>query len=273
MEQARSARVWAAISACAWQEGAAVSLRHVVIACADALAAAGAGLTLTRDSVLREPVLASAPAVEELEELQFTLGQGPCMEAAAALGPVLVADLSTPDARHRWPVFAPAAADRGVRGMFAFPVSAGAALVGVLDVYRLRAGPLVPEELAQALVFGDAVLVLALDQRNGITSDPDSLPDAMLSARRVQVHQATGMVAVQLGVSMADALAALRAQAYAHGRRLSDLAAEVVARRVCLAPGSPNGSAASGPPAGEVRDHGNDSPEPGIQPGPREEEE
>ncbi len=234
VDQARSAKVWAAIEACARREGAAVSPRHAVIACADALAAAGAGLSMTRDHEPREPVLASAPAAEELEELQFTLGQGPSMEAVAGRGPVLVADLTTPDAGRRWPLFAPAAAERGVRGMFTFPVAIGDALVGVLSVYRLRAGPLSDDELADALVFADILLLLALDERSGIVSSLDGVADTTVTVRRTQVHQATGMVAAQLGMSLSDALAALRARAYVTGQRLSDLAADVLAHRVLL---------------------------------------
>jgi hypothetical protein len=239
VEHVRSARVWAAITACAQREGSAVSMMHAVTACADALSAAGAGLSLPRDDAPREPVLASAPAAEELEELQFTVGQGPGIDAVAGRGPVLVADLTAPEARHRWPLFAAAAAERGVRGMFAFPVAAGAALVGVLGVYRLQAGPLNADELADGLTFADALLVLALDERSGITTAPDGLADLSAGAHRAQVHQATGMVAAQLGVCMRDALAALRARAYLTGQRLSDLAADVLARRVRLDPHGP----------------------------------
>ena len=247
VEQPRSAQVWAAIAACAQREGTGGSPRHAVISCADALAAAGAGLSVARDGVPREPVLASTPLAEELEELQFTLGQGPGMDTVAGRGPVLVSDLTIPDARHRWPLFAPAAAERGVRGMFAFPVAVGAVLIGVLNVYRLPAGSLAPRELLDGLVFADAALVLALDKRGGIASGPDGLADAAVSARGAQVHQATGMVAAQLGMSMPDALAALRAHAYVTGQRLSDLVADVLARRVRL-------------------DYVSSSPEPGRQP-------
>jgi GAF domain-containing protein/ANTAR domain-containing protein/AAA lid domain-containing protein len=236
VERARSARVWAAIAACAQREGSAVSVQHAVTACADALAAAGAGLSINRDDASREPVLASAPAAEELEELQFTLGQGPGIDAVAGRGPVLVADLAAPEARHRWPLFAVSAAERGVRGMFAFPVAAGAATIGVLGVYRLQAGPLNAEELADGLTFADMLLALALDERSGIVTPPGSLAGHHDVTRRAQVHQATGMVAAQLDVSMSDALAALRARAYVTGQRLSDLAADVLARRVRLDP-------------------------------------
>lgn len=232
--QARSALAWAAISACARREGAPVSVRHVVMACADALLAVGAGLSLARDGSPREPVLASAPAAEELEELQFTLGQGPGVDAVAGRGPVLAGDLAGLGAQRLWPAFAPAAADRGVRGMFAFPVAAGAALVGVLDVYRLQPGLLTAEELAQGLVFADMALVMVLDERGGVYGSPDGLAGAAVDARRAQVHQATGMVAAQLGVPVSDALAALRAHAFARGQELADLAADILARRVRL---------------------------------------
>lgn len=277
VEQARSTRVWAAISTYARRDGAPMSTRHVVMACADALSAAGAGLSLARDSSPREPVLASAPAAEDLEELQFTLGQGPGMDAAAGRGPVLADDLAGPDARRRWPAFAPEAAGRGVRGMSAFPVAAGAALIGVLDVYRLQPGPLTADEFADGLVFADAALILALDERGGITVGPDGLGGAAISARRAQVHQATGMVAAQLGVSMTDALAVLRARAYAHSRGLADLAADILARRVRLDADrteTPRDDREPGGPAGGgVRDDGNDPTEPGKQSGGRHGEE
>lgn len=242
VNQARSARVRVAISACARRDGTRVSLLHVVTACADALEAAGAGLSLTRGSSPREPVVASTEAAEELEELQFTLGEGPGAEAAAGRGPVLSPDLTRPSAQRRWPAFAPAAADRGVRGMFAFPVAAGAALVGVLDVYRTRPGGLTADQFADGLVFADTALAMALDERGRAPADPDGLAGSVVvNDRRAQVHQATGMVAAQLGVPVPDALAALRARAYASGRSLADLAADVLARRVRLGPGGRDG--------------------------------
>jgi hypothetical protein len=276
VEQPRSAQVWAAIAARARQDGTAISPRHAVIACADSLAATGgAGLSVARNGAPRETVLASTPSAEELEELQFTLGQGPGMDAAAGRGPVLVADLTMPDARRRWPLFAPAAAERGIRGMFAFPVAVGAVLIGVLGVYRLQAGLLAPQEVTDGLMFADAVLALALDERGGIASGPDGLAEAAVSARRAQVHQATGMVAAQLDVSMPDALVVLRAHAYVTGQRLSDLVADLLARRVRLGPGPPRDShQSSGSIGGDVREDRNSSPEQGRQQSaPRGEEE
>jgi hypothetical protein len=198
--------------------------------------AAGAGLSMTRGPGLREPVFATGPVSQDLEELQFTLGEGPCMEAATEDEPVLVADLAAADSRRRWPMFAPAAAERGIRGMFAIPVLVGAARLAVFDLYWRAAGPLSLENMADALVYADAVLVLALDGRVGVAPDLENFGNDALVEWRAEVHQATGMVSVQLGVDVTEALIRLRAYAYLHDRRLTDVSAEVVARRLRFRP-------------------------------------
>ncbi|TDE03131.1 ANTAR domain-containing protein [Jiangella asiatica] len=192
------------------------------------------GLSVVQGRNLREPVLAIGDRCEELEELQLMLGQGPGMDAAATDRPVLVPDLSVSAAADRWPVFAPAAVAHGAYGMFAFPVAIGAARIGVLDVYRRRPGSLSAAELADGLAFADAVLLLALDERGGLTFGAGRLIDGELPERRADVHQAAGMVSVQLGVGVDEALARLRAYAYVNGQRLVDVAAAVLARHLRL---------------------------------------
>lgn len=251
-----------------------MSVRHAVLACADSLGAAGAGLTMVRNGgVPTEPLIASSAITTELEELQFLLGQGPGMDAVAGHGPVLVGDLADPDAQRQWPVFAPAAVERGARAMFAFPVAAGAAFIGVLDVCRTSAGSLDQQELTDALIFADAVLLPALDSRGGITSDPSDLLDTELSARRAHVHQATGMVAAQLEVPVTDALAALRAYAFTNRRLLGDVAADLLARRIRLSDGPGNGQAGPVYRTANFGDDGGNCVDPGAQPGGRQEEE
>jgi hypothetical protein len=191
---------------------------------------------MTSGAGLREPVFATDPSMEELEELQFTLGQGPSVDAARECGLVLVADLSAADSRRRWPMFAPAATARGIAGMFAIPVVAGAAHVGVLGLYRLQAGPLDREEMGDALAYADAVLVLVLDHRGGVASDLENLVDGGLAERRAEVHQASGMISVQLGVDVTDALVRLRAYAYLHDQGLAETAARVVDGRLRFHP-------------------------------------
>lgn len=191
---------------------------------------------MSRGEGPREPVVATDPRSEELEELQYTLGEGPCVDAIGGEGPVLVADLTSAESGRRWPIFAPAAAERGIRRMSALPVGAGAIRPGVLNVYWFEAGSLSHLELAEALAYADAVLAIALASReeNGDTSV--DLAVTAMTERRAEVHQATGMVSVQLGIGLADALARLRAYAYARDRRISDVAADVVARRLAFSP-------------------------------------
>lgn len=245
MDHDRSARVWGAIRAVAAADGVAPSLAHAVFACTQALSAAGAGLAMARDRGLLEPVLATAPEIGELDELQFELGEGPSGEAVATGTPVLEPDLPGIAAGRRWPAFAAAGTDRGIRGVFAFPVAAGAAKVGVLTVYRREPGPLVRAQLDDALVFADAVFVLALDHRQGISADLDELIDAAFTARRAEVHQAAGRVAAQQRISVTDALSRLRAHAYSSGLSLHKVAVDVMADRLHLDGDHPPGS---GPP-------------------------
>lgn len=228
----RSARVWGAIRAVS--NGGAPSLADAVSACAQALSAAGAGLAMTLDNGLLEPVLATAPEIGELEDLQFELGEGPSGEAVASSAPVLEPDLHGSSAGRRWPVFAAAGADRGVHGVFAFPVAAGAARVGVLTVYRREPGPLQREQLEMALVFADALLVLALDGRQGASADLDEVIEAAFTARRAEVHQAAGRLASQQRISVTDALARLRAHAYSTGLSLHKIAIDVMTDRLHL---------------------------------------
>jgi hypothetical protein len=236
--QNRATRVWASIHARARADGTAATVEHACVACLQATVATGAGLSMTSGAGL-ELMFATDSHSEELEELQFTLGQGPAVDGADGAGPVLVADLSAAEAWRRWPLFAPAAADRGIGAVFAFPVAAGAARFGVLDLYRRSAGPLSSAELADALAYADAILVLALYDRGGLEAGVEMLTDGDLSERRAEVHQAAGMASVQLGVTVIDALARLRAYAFVHDRGLAEVAADVVARRLRFSPDEP----------------------------------
>jgi GAF domain-containing protein len=171
-----------------------------------------------------------------LEDLQFTVGQGPGLEAVEACAPVLVADLQEHAAR--WPGFVPGALELNVRAVFAFPLRIGAISVGVLTAHRAVPGPLVEGQLADALGLVDAVGVLLLHRAptdGGAETPRESGPPPGLAqpeTHRAQVHQATGMISVQLDVSLAEALERLRAYAYAQDRAVAEVAADVVARRL-----------------------------------------
>ena len=95
-----------------------------------------------------------------------------------------------------------------------------------------------PDELADALAYADAIGMLLLEttadegrHAAGWRDDP--------TANQAEVHQATGMILVQLSVTAEAAFARLRAYAYAHDRRLGDVARDVVERRLRFDPDPP----------------------------------
>ena len=231
----RAVGVWLSITALARSEGADVGVRHAVIACGEAVGA-GAVLSMSTSGGSHEPVFASDARSDELEDLQATLGQGPSADVIAGVGPVLEGELAGPEALARWPEFAPAAVERGVAAVFAVPVGVGEARLGVLGLYRDWPGPLSKEQFDAVLLYADAVLMLALDERGGLAPGAVDLLESGFTERRAEVHQAAGMVSVQLGISLTDALLALRARAYAEGQTIAQVAADVVARRLSFTP-------------------------------------
>jgi hypothetical protein len=183
-----------------------------------------------------QPIAVSSDATTQtLEEQQFSFGEGPCVDAFVIRRPVLVPDLGSNRPPH-WPAYAPAALEQGVRAVFAFPLQIGGARLGVFDVYRDVPGGLSASALRQALTFAEIALWILLDGQEDAASDRpvEGLEAAVTS--RSELFQAQGMVMIQLGVSLAEAMSRLRAHAYAQNRRLGDIARDVVARRLELEP-------------------------------------
>ncbi|WP_436654142.1 GAF and ANTAR domain-containing protein [Actinoplanes sp. URMC 104] len=212
--------------------GVAGTLRRLCSAAERALFASGAGVSVLAGNGMPGVAAVSQPAYEPLEELQFSLGEGPCLDAMASRRPLLVPDLSA-GAVKRWPGYAAALHDNGVRAVFAFPLQIGAARLGALDVFRGEVGSLTADELRDALTFADVAVTTLLDgqARAAPGTAADGLDDEVVG-QRAELFQAQGMVAVQLGISLADALARLRAYAYAEDKPLGDIAFDVVTRRV-----------------------------------------
>jgi hypothetical protein len=226
----RAVKVWAWIAA-AHEGDAPVSMAAVCMAAARHLGVDGASVAAMSGPESREPVFASNDLSAVLEELQFTTGEGPGAGEFWLGSPVLVADLDS--AAARWPGFVPEAMAAGARAMFALPLQAGAIRVGVLSLYRALPGPLSAGQLADVLVFADIALHLLLDAASGISGSPDYRPPLEgLSDRRAVVYQATGMVSVQMDVSLEEALVRLRAHAFTSGAALGDIAGDVVERRL-----------------------------------------
>ncbi len=197
-----------------------------------ALDVSSAGLTLMSGDH-SSPVCSSDVRASDLDELQFALGEGPCPDAYRSRTPVF-----EPDLEHalggRWPQFTPPAVDSGARGVFAFPLNSGANCIGVLTLYQDTAGDLTPDQAADGPLVAEALVRSMLTIQSA--SGPEVLARELIDvdAHRAEVHQATGMLAVQLGISVPDAAVRLRACAYASDRSVAALARDIVDRRVQL---------------------------------------
>ncbi len=211
--------------------------------CVLVLPIARAGITIQQPDMRAEVLCASDDVVERVEWLQATLGEGPGLDAIASSGPVLASDLTVKEGR--WPAFATEAVGLGIAAMYAMPLQVGAIQVGVLDLYRDVAAPLTAEDFADAVVVADLLTAILLTQTERIDGQLSSWWDQALVAR--EVHQATGMVTVQLGVSAREAYVRMQAFAYAEGRLLGDIAHEVVHRRLRFDPDVASGPLNPGP--------------------------
>lgn len=201
--------------------------------CAEVTGMSGAGLMLMDGNAPRGPACTTNQGSALVEELQFELGDGPGVDAYHQDRPMLEPDLAAPVA-PRWLAFTTPAVEAGVRAIFGFPLHVGAIRIGALDLYRDHAGPLTDEQHADALAMADvAAQALLVMQAN---APPGRIAEELEAGGDFQyvVHQASGMVAAQLEVTVGQALVRLRAYAFGNDRRLTEVAEAVVARTLRL---------------------------------------
>jgi hypothetical protein len=207
--------------------------RRICTLCVETLDVTGAGISMMTAAGNRGVVYATDDVSARIEDLQFTLGEGPAFDAVRSGAPVLVPDLAGPDdaVAGRWPAFTEGAAAAGVRAVFAFPLRIGVMGVGALDLYRDAGGDLDGDHVTAASMAADVAALALLDLDLGRDDPFADDPDAR-STYQLQVHQATGMLQVQLGVTTEEAFAMLRARAFAAEQPLVAVATDVVERRL-----------------------------------------
>jgi len=191
----------------------------------------GAGVILMGEHGQQGFVCSSDEVSALIEDLQYTLGEGPSVDAYHQGRTVLEPDLADP-ITPRWIAFTPPAVEAGARAVFGFPLQVGAVRMGALNLYRDRPGPLTDEQYADARVLAGvaAHAVLAMQAQAPPFALAAGLGDG--AGVRSVVHQASGMVAVQLGVGVGEALVRLRAHAFGTDRLLTEVAEAVVGRHL-----------------------------------------
>jgi hypothetical protein len=191
----------------------------------------GAGVMLLAEDRPQASLCTTDEVSSLIEDLQYTLGEGPSVDAHRLGRVVVEPDLASP-AVPRWTAFAPRAVGAGARAVFGFPIRIGAIRLGALNLYRDRPGMLDDDRHADALVMADiaarAILATQSDAPQGGLGI-DLQDDAHLWG---VVHQAAGMVSVQLVIPVADALVRVRAYAFRTDRLVTEVARDVVERRL-----------------------------------------
>jgi hypothetical protein len=211
-------------------------------AAAAVVGVAGAGVVLITRSRTLGNVCTSDAAAEAVEEVQYTLGQGPCVDACRTKRPVLVPDLAD-GGRTRWPEYYEAARARGFQAVFGFPLMIDAAVcIGALNLYNNERGDLDREQLADAAVAARVAGRVVLGWQS--VAGPGSLAWQLeqVPVHRAIVYQAAGMASAQAGVSVEDALVLVRAYAFAEDQPITEVAAAVVERGLRFDPPSTNDS-------------------------------
>jgi hypothetical protein len=207
-------------------------------ACVEFLGVDAAAISLILDGRPSGTFGASSPASRDLDEVQFTCGEGPCLDAVARDRAVLVPDL-TDGAERRWPAYTSAIVAAGMRAVYALPVSVANVPAGALGLFRAEPGLLDRSELAGGLFAAELAALPLLDllgaDFGAALTDPASTAWAevgMLS--RAEVNQATGVLIAQLGIRAPDALVRLRAYAFAHDMGVSDVSRAILEHRLRL---------------------------------------
>jgi GAF domain len=202
-------------------------------ACPELVGVSGAGIMLMSGDVPRGSLAASDDVSHLIEELQYTMGEGPCVDAYQQDRVVTEPDLADP-AAPRWLAFTPRAVRAGVRAVFGFPLRVGTVRLGALNMYRDAPGPLSDDQHADALVVADVTARWVLEMQSGAPAETVARELEIGADFHFTVHNAAGIVSVQEGVSVTEALIRLRAFAFSHDRLLAEVANDVIAHRLRL---------------------------------------
>jgi GAF domain-containing protein len=196
--------------------------------CVELLGVDAAGLLLANAAGELQLVASSDEQVRLLELFQLHGDEGPCLDAFRLRREVTKADLA--ESADEWPGFAAVAADHGFRAVHAVPMRLRTEVIGVLNLFSSVPGELSAEDRRAARAMVDVATIGLLQARTIRHHEllVEQLQTALSS--RVIIEQAKGFVAERLSLEMDQAFAVLRRFARSHNRKLSEVAAEVVAR-------------------------------------------
>ena len=208
-------------------------------ACVQVLPVAGAGISALAHPDLRLPIGASDDVAGYVERLQFTYGEGPCLHAYVTGRPQLI---NAAELKEHWPeLHRDFTAITPFRAVASLPLFDGTTRMGALDLYLTAPTGLDSADLEDALVIARCVSTALIAARVYTAAaqhaDPFVPPRGGFTApmaKRVQVWKAVGLMNVHLQLTTPDALALLRAHAYASDCLVDDLAHAIITRKIPL---------------------------------------
>ena len=193
----------------------------------------GAGVMLMSGDVPHGSLCATNEVSQLIEELQYTLGEGPCVDAHQSGAFVSEPDLAEP-VTSRWPAFTPPALRGGVRAVFGFPLQVGTIRLGALNLYRVMPGPLTSDQQADALMVADITAHWVLNAQSAAPANTVAVELEANADFHFSVHNAAGIVSIQENISVDEALIRLRAFAFSNDLPISEVARNVIARKLRL---------------------------------------
>jgi GAF domain-containing protein len=198
--------------------------------------AAEASITFMRGGERSWTVASTGGLATKLDEAQYALGHGPCLDAAAGGTAVLIRDMARDD---RWPDYGPVAVGAGVRSSLSTPFPLQQHVLAALNLYACHADAFnddhaeVAREIASTAAVGGVNAVL-YDSAAQLAAE---LQDAMRS--RATIEQAKGIVMAQSGIDPDGAFDLLVRASQRENRKLREVAAELVQRHSRPRQGSP----------------------------------
>ena len=176
----------------------------------------------------------------ELTQLQNS--DGPCLDAFSTGRPVQRADLREPD--PRWPRFTAAALAGGYRSVQALPMRLRESVLGAVNLFSARVGPLDNDTIALGQALADAATIGIVHQRTVAHQEiiTEQLQTALNS--RILIEQAKGFLTHSLEIDVDEAFTVLRSTARSTNRRLTDVADDIVRGRIALGESQPSSGSA-----------------------------
>lgn len=177
-----------------------------------------------RTGSVHELVAATTPWAHRVEQLNYTIGEGPAATAYESGVPVLVPELTGSD---RWPGYVQAAADQ-IAAVIVLPLELDGSPIGTLSLYSRQRPELTADHWSDCLIGAElAVPALLVDL-------DDAPVEFAMSESYHRVAIASGVVSSAQSITLDEATDLLRAHAFASGRPIIDIADDVIDGRVRL---------------------------------------